>query len=90
MSQFSSAIDKEPLLAVSAPWVSLLATLTWRLSPSQPAGGIYSQLSRTCLIPTEFGTVPLLSLVPKCSQEWPQFPLWLEEWELLDFMVSAA
>ena len=20
----------------------------------------------------------------------PQFPLWLEEWELLDFMVSAA
>ena len=45
MSQFSSAIGKEPLLAVSAPWVSLLSnsylgsqpipTCWWHLQPAE-------------------------------------------------------
>ena len=55
-------------------WVSW-ATLTWSLSPSQPAGGIYSWITPAWYL-LGLELVPLQALVPKCSQEWPQFPLW--------------
>ena len=55
MSQFSSATDKEPLLAVSAPWVSLLGNTHLESQPI-PTCWWHLELNRTCLIPTGFGT----------------------------------